>query len=149
MMSYELDYDLSNFSRDTTKLDMAYQSLEHTLDMYDYVKQYGINRTFLSLHNSNGELNNLVGIQFPACEAMGSVGNPNSHTSRAFIAAMEDEQGGAINAVMKFLKAVWAKIKAFFAKIWEKIKAFFRFSNQKEAELLQKTNNGVISNGIK
>lgn len=143
MMSYELDHDLFEFQRDTTKLSMAHQALENTLHMYDYVKQYGINRTFLSLYNSNGELNNLTGIRFPTCESMGPVGNPNSHVSQAFIAAMEDGQGGVVDAVVKFAKAVWAKIKAFFIKIWAKLKEFFKLSNKKEATLLQKISNGV------
>ena len=62
---------------------------DQLLNMYRHVKNYGIDRTFLSLYNSNGQLNKMIGYRFPSCESIDSVGNVNSSASRAFIAAME------------------------------------------------------------
>ena len=79
--------------------------------LYTHVKTYGIDRTFLSIYNSNGELNKVCGIRFPSCESMPVAGNPHSQYSARFTDTMEDEKIG-----------FWTKVKNFILKIWEWIK---------------------------
>ena len=83
---------------------------DQMLNMYVHVKNFGIDRTFLSLYNRNGQLNSMLGRTFPSFESLDSVGNPNSQLSQAFIAAMEDENGG-----------MFAKIKNWVVSIIQKI----------------------------
>ena len=83
--------------------------------MYDHVKNYGVDRTFLSLYNSNGQLNDMVGYSFPSCESIDSVGSPRSQASRAFIAAMEED--GIFRKIWEWIKKVCRAIANFFIKI--------------------------------
>ena len=64
--------------------------LSRMCDMYDHVKQFCIDRTFVSLYNRHGELDRVCGMRFPSCESMDVVGDRYSQYSTAFIAAMEN-----------------------------------------------------------
>ena len=87
----DISGDIDEESAKTENANMVFDQL---FTMYDHVKKYGIDRTFLSLYNSNGQLSNMINYRFPSCESMDSVGSPRSQASRAFIAAMEDEKEG-------------------------------------------------------
>ena len=107
----EVASDTADASEEAKDNEVASQMLSRMCDMYDHVKQFGIDRTFVSLYNRHGELDRICGIQFPSCESMDVVGDRYSMYSTAFIAAMESSDSG-----------LWAKIKAFIAKIWNWIK---------------------------
>ena len=85
--------------------------------MYQHVKNYGIDRTFLSLYNSNGQLNKMIGYRFPSCESIDSVGNVNSSASRAFIAAMESD--GIFSKIWTWIKETAVKVYNFFIKVMD------------------------------
>ena len=117
----EVASDTADATEEAKDTEVASQMLSRMCDMYAHVKQFGIDRTFVSLYNRHGELDRVCGIQFPSCESMDVVGDRYSRYSTAFIAAMEDEKEG-----------LWAKIKAFNdkienlnkkveTKIWEKL----------------------------
>ena len=74
-----------------TAAEATNMMFDQLLMMYRHVKRFGIDRTFLSLYNDKGQLNNMIGYRFPSCESIDSVGSPRSQMSAAFIAAMEDE----------------------------------------------------------
>ena len=103
----EVASDTADATEEAKDTEVASQMLSRMCDMYDHVKQFGIDRTFVSLYNRHGELDRVCGIQFPSCESMDVVGDRYSQYSTAFIAAMESSGSG-----------LWAKIKAFIAKIW-------------------------------
>lgn len=95
---------------DAVKDEAASMVFDQVLNMYNHVKENGIDRTFLSLYNNNGQLDNMIGYRFPSCESMDVVGSPNSAVSRAFIAAMEEDN---------IFKRIWEWIKSVFKRIWD------------------------------
>jgi hypothetical protein len=100
-----------------TKAEAANMVFDQVLNMYRHVKQNGIDRTFLSLYNSQGQLNSMIGYKFPSCESMDSVGSPRSSSSQAFIAAMESD--GIFTKIWNWIKEQWAKIVNFFRKVMD------------------------------
>ena len=98
-----------------TKAEAANLVFDQLLNMYRHVKENGIDRTFLSLYNNNGQLNNMINYRFPSCESMDSVGSPRSSVSRAFIAAMEDD--GIFARIWNWIKEQWVKLCDFFRKV--------------------------------
>ena len=113
--SAEIASDVADANSEAKDSEIQAEMLVQMSKLYTHVKTYGIDRTFLSIYNSNGELNKVCGIRFPSCESMPVTGNPHSQYSAKFIAAMEDEKIG-----------FWTKVKNFILKIWEWIveKAF-------------------------
>ena len=110
----DISGDIDEESAKTENANMVFDQL---LNMYMHVKENGIDRTFLSLYNSDGQLNRMVGYKFPSCESMDSVGSPRSQASRAFIAAMEDEKEGIFKRFWEWLKQKWASIVDLFGRI--------------------------------
>lgn len=100
-----------------TKAEAANMVFDQVLNMYRHVKKNGIDRTFLSLYNNQGQLNSMIGYSFPSCESMDSVGSPRSSSSQAFIAAMESD--GIFTKIWNWIKEQWAKIVNFFRKVMD------------------------------
>lgn len=100
-----------------TKAEAANMVFDQVLNMYRHVKQNGIDRTFLSLYNNQGQLNSMIGYSFPSCESMDSVGSPRSSSSQAFIAAMESD--GIFTKIWNWIKEQWARIVNFFRKVMD------------------------------
>ncbi len=90
---------------------------------YSYVKQYGVDRTFMRLFNSDNELTRAIRYRFPACESFDTTGNPYSSES---VACMEG-LGDALKAVWDFIVNLCKKIGAFFGRLFEAIRV--RFGN--------------------
>ena len=102
---------------DDTKAEAANMVFDQVINMYRHVKQNGVDRTFLSLYNNQGQLNNMIGYRFPSCESIDSVGSPRSSASQAFIAAMESD--GIFTKIWNWIKEQWAKIVNFFRKVMD------------------------------
>jgi hypothetical protein len=102
---------------DDTKAEAANMVFDQVLNMYRHVKQNGIDRTFLSLYNNQGQLNSMIGYRFPSCESIDSVGSPRSSASQAFIAAMESD--GIFTKIWEWIKEKWAAIINFFRKVMD------------------------------
>lgn len=100
-----------------TKAEAASMVFDQVINMYRHVKQNGIDRTFLSLYNNQGQLNSMIGYKFPSCESIDSVGSPRSSASQAFIAAMESD--GIFTKIWNWIKEQWAKIVNFFRKVMD------------------------------
>ena len=134
--SAEVASDTADATEEAKDTEVASQMLSRMCDMYDHVKQFGIDRTFVSLYNRHGELDRVCGMQFPSCESMDVVGDRYSQYSTAFIAAMESSGSG-----------LWAKIKAFIAKIWNWIKETASTIWNKILKLFGKKKN-ILQRGI-
>ena len=124
-----------------TAAEATNMMFDHLLMMYHHVKRFGIDRTFLSLYNDKGQLNNMIGYRFPSCESIDSVGSPRSQMSAAFIAAMEDEQGGVFAKIWNWIKAQCAKIYNFVLKIIEWFKDKFINTGARIEKLKKVLNN--------
>ena len=145
----EVTSDTADATEEAKDTEVASQMLSRMCDMYDHVKQFGIDRTFVSLYNRHGELDRVCGMRFPSCESMDVVGDRYSRYSTAFIAAMESEKEGLWAKVKKVIAKIWNWIKNVASKIWEKIKSLFGFNKplwQKALDFL-KRNKGKIAIG--
>ena len=94
---------------------------------YNHVKQYGADRTFMRLFNSNGELERAFRLSLPSCESFDATGDRNSAESRAIVAGME----GALSTVWEFIKNLCRKIARFFGKLIDAVR--LRFGNLHKA----------------
>jgi hypothetical protein len=99
--------------------------LDQVFNMYNHVKKFGVDRSFLSLYDSNNQLSNMLGVKFPSCESVDCTGYPTSSYSQIFIVAMEDEKEGIFAKIGKGIKWIWEKIKELCTKVWDKIMSWF------------------------
>lgn len=125
-MKLEIEVGCAEAACESMQLNFAQVSLDRALNMYNHVKNYGIDRTFLSLFNSNGELDNAIGRRFPSCESVDFNGSPYSNMSRTFIAAMEDENEGFFAKIWAFIKKCWNAIVNFIKSAWDKFMSLFK-----------------------
>ena len=125
-MKLEIEVGCAEAACESMQLDFAQVSLDRAFNMYNHVKNYGIDRTFLSLFNSNGELDNAIGRRFPSCESVDFGGSPYSNMSQAFIAAMEDENEGFFAKIWAFIKRCWNAIANFVSGVWDKFMSLFK-----------------------
>lgn len=95
--------------------EAANMVFDQVLSMCDHVAEFGVDRTFLSLYNRNGQLDNMIGFNFPSMESIDSVGSPRSAASQAFLAAMESD--GIFTKIWEWIKKVCKAIMNFFIKI--------------------------------
>ena len=69
----EKQQDLADASQELDEADRAVEKTEEMLSrigaMYDYVQKNGVDRTFLAMFNSDGELSKLIKREIPSCEA--------------------------------------------------------------------------------
>ena len=69
----ENQQDLADASQELDEADRAVEKTEEMLSrigaMYDYVQKNGVDRTFLAMFNSDGELSKLIKRELPSCEA--------------------------------------------------------------------------------
>ena len=79
-------------------------------DRLEYVREYGADRTFMRLFNSNGEFNQAFNIVLPSCEDFNPIGNKNSYESKAIIAGLE----GILGNIWEWICNLLRKIKEFF-----------------------------------
>lgn len=93
-------------SDEAVQLVTSRYALDQLTNMYCHVKQFGVDRTFLRLYNSNHELDNALHMQFPSCESMNLAGDNSDMYSTAFITAMESEGEG-----------LWATLKRLVMQI--------------------------------
>ena len=113
--SAEIASDAADANSEAKDNEVQAQMLVQMSKLYTHVKTYGIDRTFLSIYNANGELDRACGIRFPSCETFSVTGNPRDQYSTRFIAAMEDDG-----------KGLWNWIKNAFQRAWEWIKEKFK-----------------------
>src|SRR5574344_45149 len=92
--------------------------------MHDHVARCGVDRTFLSLYNTNNELTRMLRVRFPSCESMDSVGSPRSSYSQSLLAAMESDDG-IFHNFWEWVKKIARKIRDLAVKIWDWLAELF------------------------
>ena len=132
----EVASDTADATEEAKDTEIASAMLSRLYDMYAHVKQFGIDRTFVSLYNRHGELDRVCGMRFPSCESMDVVGDRYSQYSTAFIAAMESSGSGLWAKVKEIVSKIWNWIKNVASKIWEKIKALFGFKQKRTEKII-------------
>ena len=86
-----------------------YAELENALD---HVKQYGVDRSFVSLMNYNDTLGRIIQVSFPAVESMDATGDPYSKLSQSTIAGLES----VLATAWEWIKQLCEKILNAFKK---------------------------------
>ena len=125
--SAEVASDLADAQNDDKDTEIATTMMLRAHKLYNHVKTYGIDKTFLSIYNSNGELDRMCNMKFPSCEAFNEVGNNCDRYSTAFLAAMEAEGETWWQIIKRKAREIWEWIKEKANKIWTAIKGFFDF----------------------
>ena len=145
----EVASDIADATEEAKDTEVASQMLSRMYDMYAHVKQFGIDRTFVSLYNRHGELDRVCGMRFPSCESMDVVGDRYSMYSTAFIAAMESSGSGLFAKIKAFILKIWKWIKETVASIWNKILSIFGFKKNRMKQAVQALMNhkGLIAGG--
>lgn len=121
MMEIEIATDLTKVETVANRATNNWLQLDRLLSMYNYVRRYGIDRSFLSLYNRNGQLDKITGKQFPSCESVDTQGYSDSNMSRIFLAAMEDEKEGIFVKIGRSIQWVLDKVTNLCTTIWDKI----------------------------
>ena len=129
--SAEIASDAADANSEAKDNEVQAQMLVQMSKLYTHVKTYGIDRTFLSIYNANGELDRACGIRFPSCETFSVTGNPRDQYSTRFIAAMEDDGKGLWNWIKNAFQRAWEWIKEKASWIWSKITDFWDWIKKK------------------
>ena len=125
--------------------------------MMSHVAKFGVDRSFLSICNSNNELATELGITLPATEDFEIYGDPNSNTSKKVISSMESFLGfgkkeSLWSKFWKWIKEIVGKIlgwiKGFFSKVWEFIKKLLGLGKAK-LDKIEEVANQLKKAGIK
>lgn len=98
--------------------EMFMECFDDIINRYNYVKKYGVDRTFLRLFNSNNELSRQFHYYLPSCESFATVGDPNSKESIACMEGFVD----VVKDIWNFIKGIIKKIFGFIGKIFESIR---------------------------
>lgn len=115
----EVAEETTEAEAESEQAEMIFREFDRVEGYLNHVKKYGVDRTFLSLLNSDGSLSQAIGYQLPACESFDVTGSVHSAESQAVIAGLE----GIIGEVWNFIKKICAKIRDFFVTIWNNLAA--------------------------
>lgn len=124
-----LELDCIEFDKEITNTLMQAHMLSNALNMYDYVRYNGINRTFVRLHDKrlSAFLNRPIDIN-----KVPVTGSPNDKLSLLFLTAMEDDNPsennkGLFSRIYDFIVRTIQRIRDFFKRVFRKIiaKCFF------------------------
>ena len=152
---------LNAYDREQVELsaEIALKSMEFDkkFSMMSHVAKFGVDRSFLSICNSNNELATELGITLPATEDFEIYGDPNSNVSKKVISSMEAflDFGKKESLWTKFwnwIKEIVGKIlnwiKGFFTKVWEFIKNLLGLGKAK-LDKIEEIANQLKKAGIK
>lgn len=152
---------LNAYDREQVELsaEIALKSMEFDkkFSMMSHVAKFGVDRSFLSICNSNNELATELGITLPATEDFEIYGDPNSNTSKKVISSMEafldfGKKESLWTKFWKWIKEIVGKIlgwiKGFFTKVWEFIKKLLGLGKAK-LDKIEEIANQLKKAGIK
>lgn len=115
----------------SAEITLKSMEFDKKFSMMSHVAKFGVDRSFLSICNSNNELATELGITLPATEDFEIYGDPNSNVSKKVMSSMESFLGfgkkeSLWSKFWKWIKEIVGKIlgwiKGFFSKVWEFIK---------------------------
>ena len=106
---------------ESEQAEMIFAQYDRIATYLDHAKKYGVDRTFLSLLNSDGSLSEAIGYSLPACESFDVTGSPMSAESQAVIAGLEN----VFESIWNFIKKIARKIRDFFSGVWNAIVSRF------------------------
>lgn len=132
-MALEMMDEYHNVEMDSVNTEKLLSNLDDLSSMFDHVRSFGVDRSFLSLANRDNRLGRYLQLQLPSCESFDVIGNPNSQIS---IAAMEGLWDGIKRIAAKIrdiIKAIIHWIATKFKQFVNWIKSWFKSSSKKVA----------------
>ena len=141
----------------SAEITLKSMEFDKKFSMMSHVAKFGVDRSFLSICNSNNELATELGITLPATEDFEIYGDPNSDTSKKVISSMESFLGfgkkeSLWSKFWKWIKEIVGKIlgwiKGFFSKVWEFIKKLLGLGKAK-LDKIEEIANQMKKAGIK
>ena len=125
-------------SDEAVQLVTSRYALDQLTNMYCHVKQFGVDRTFLRLYNSNHELDNALHMQFPSCESMNLAGDNSDMYSTAFITAMESEGEGLWATLKRLVMQIINWIRNKIGWVIKFIAKLFHPVNNKLSDMIER-----------
>jgi len=125
-------------SDEAVQLVTSRYALDQLTNMYCHVKQFGVDRTFLRLYNSNHELDNALHMQFPSCESMNLAGDNSDMYSTAFITAMESEGEGLWATLKRLVMQIINWIRNKIGWVIKLVAKLFHPVNNKLSDILER-----------
>lgn len=138
----ELDFENTQLKCENImlKLDGNLLMLDKAFSMYDYVTKYGVDRSFVKVHNTHYELDALAGMIYPCNESFDGFDVDLATYKQV---CME----GILEAITNAIKWVIEKLKALCSWIGEMFNKFlglFRNKTEKNKKTIKELRNMVL-----
>lgn len=138
----ELDFENTQLKCENImlKLDGNLLMLDKAFSMYDYVTKYGVDRSFVKVHNTHYELDALAGMIYPCNESFDGF---DVDLAKYKQVCME----GILEAITNAIKWVIEKLKALCSWIGEMFNKFlglFRNKTEKNKKTIKELRNMVL-----
>lgn len=133
--SLEFENAKLRFEKADLELNGTVLMLDKACSMYNYVKQYGVDKAFVRMHNEHSELDAMVNMIYPCTESFDSYPSDIAKYEQACMEGIMSGIKSAIDYVLKKLK----QLGAFIADLVRKFINLFRHTEEdtkKEAALL-------------
>lgn len=127
------------------KLDGNLLMLDKAFSMYDYVTKYGVDRSFVKVHNTHYELDALVGMIYPCNESFDGFDVDLANYKQA---CME----GILEAITNAVKWVIEKLKAlcsWIGEMWDKFWGLFRNKSERNKKRIKELRSMVLMDDAK
>ena len=119
---------------DFNALDRNFERIDHIFTMYETIKTFGVDRSFVALENFNGEFTRDFHIRLPSVEMMNPVGDPTDQLSVVCL----EKLGGLVGGIWNFVKKVAVGIYHFIKKIILGVWHFLFGNGEKQMEAYEK-----------
>lgn len=133
--SLEFENAKLKFEKAGLELNGTVLMLNKACSMYNYVKQYGVDKAFVRMHNEHNELDAMVNMIYPCTESFDSYPSDIAKYEQACMEGIMSGIKSAIDYVLKKLK----QLGAFIMDLVRKFIDLFRHTEEdtkKEAALL-------------
>lgn len=119
---------------DFNALDRNFERIDHIFTMYETIKTFGVDRSFVALENFHGEFTRDFHIRLPSVEMMNPVGDPTDQLSVVCL----EKLGGLVGGIWNFVKKVAVGIYHFIKKIVLGVWHFLFGNGEKQMEAYEK-----------
>lgn len=139
----ELDFENTQLRCENImlKLDGNLLMLDKAFSMYDYVTKYGVDRSFVKVHNTHYELDALVGMIYPCNESFDGFDVDLANYKQV---CME----GILEAITNAVKWVIEKLKAlcsWIGEMWDKFWGLFRNKSESNKNKIKTLRSMLLS----
>ena len=138
----ELDFENTQLKCENImlKLDGNLLMLDKAFSMYDYVTKYGVDRSFVKVHNTHYELDALAGMIYPCNESFDGFDVDLAKYKQVCMEGILEAITNAVKWVIEKLKALCSWIGEMFGKFL----GLFRNKTEKNKKTIKELRNMVL-----